>query len=264
MKKLLLSSCYAISFSAHASCNFYLSSFANIESGSVKVSKYDEVYESYHGQIIPITGININTYAFTSYGKAMNCSSGVYQGNQLFSLQFTPYCNKTLNSSDLTNVNDGEYYTQKCANNTSVDVLKKYDDSLIEISFVPTGFHAISFNSYTPNNAESSIIVFKVKNLIQPKNVNLGTLRPTLQDGYYRFDNGYGGSQGFLYNAITNESASINVYLAKNNNYFKLGNCSIVINMNNQLNIKCNTETNAKNYKIMSQYNSITVLDPAH
>ena len=124
MKKLLLLSCCLTSFNVFASCNFYLDSYANIESGSMKIVKYDETYERYRAQNLPMSGINVNSYAFTSYGKNMSCSSRIYQGNQLFSLQFMPYCSESVNSSDLTKVNDGEYYTQKCANNLSLNILK--------------------------------------------------------------------------------------------------------------------------------------------
>ena len=262
MKKLLLLSCCLTSFNVFASCNFYLNSYVNIESGSVKVTKYDEVYEKYREQSLSMSGVNINSYGFTSYGKNISCSSGIYQGNQLFSLLFTPYCSNSINSSDLTKINDGEYYTQKCTNNLSLEILKKYDDALVDISILPTGFHAVSFSSYTAENAESSIIAFKIKNLVQPKNVNIGTLRPTLKDGYYRFDDGYGGYQAFLYDGTSHKNALIDVYLAQNHDYLKLGSCNILMDKDNKLSIKCFTETSSKTYKLVSQYNSITLIDP--
>lgn len=262
MKKLLLLSCCLTSFNVFASCNFYLDSYANIESGSMKIVKYDETYERYRAQNLPMSGINVNSYAFTSYGKNMSCSTGIYQGNQLFSLQFTPYCSESVNSSDLTKINDGEYYTQKCANNLSVDILKKYDDSLLNISIVPTGFLAISFRSFIVNTNESSIIAFKVENLAPPKNINIGASRPIFKKGYYRFEDKYGGYQPFLYDKTTHKDALIDVYLAQKDDYLKLGSCSISMSTNNKLSIKCLTEAESKNYKLVSQYDSITLINP--
>lgn len=262
MKKLLLLSCCLTSLNVFASCNFYLDSYVNIESGSIKVIKYDETYERYREQNLPMSGVNINSYAFTSYGRNMSCSTGIYQGSQLFSLQFTPYCSKSINSSDLTKVNDGEYYTQKCADNLSLNILKKYDDSLINISIVPTDSFAISFRSFIVNKNESSIIAFKVENLIQPQNVNVGASKPVFKNGYYRFEDKYGGYQPFLYNKTLHKDALINVYLTQKNDYLKLGSCSISMSKNTALNIKCFTEKGTKDYKLVSQYDSITLINP--
>lgn len=262
MKKLLILSCCLTSFNAFASCNFDLDSYANIESGSMKIVKYDETYERYKTQNLPMSGINVNSYAFVSYGKNISCSTGIYQGSQLFSLQFMPYCSESVNSSDLAKVNDGEYYTQKCANNLSLNILKKYDDSLLNISVVPTGFLAISFRSFIVNKNESSIIAFKVENLQQPKNINVGTSRPVFKNGYYRFEDKYGGYQPFLYDRTTHKDALIDVFLAQKNDYLKLGSCSISVGKKDKLNIKCLTESKSKDYKLVSQYDSITLIDP--
>jgi hypothetical protein len=58
MKKLLLLSCCLTSLNVFASCNFYLNSYVNIESGSVKVTKYDEVYEKYREQSLSMSALN--------------------------------------------------------------------------------------------------------------------------------------------------------------------------------------------------------------
>ena len=44
--------------------------------------------------------------------------------------------------------------------------------------------------------------------------MNIGTLRPTLKDGYYRFDDAYGGVSSILYDDTSHKNALIDVYLA--------------------------------------------------
>lgn len=255
MKKLLLLSCYLTCFNVAASCNFNLHSSVDTEEGIIKLTKYNEMYESYRTTVLPIKLINKNSFFFSADGKNMNCSSSIYLSNPLFSLQFTPYCSKGISSKDLTKVNDGSLYTLKCADNLSVDVLKKYDGSAYDIDIVPTGFHTLLFSSFVPH------IAFKVKNITSSLNANLGTSRFTSKDGYYHFVESAGGYQAFLFDENSNKNASIDVYLIQENDYFKLGSCDIMVNKKNQFNIKCLTDADTKNYKIMSQYNSIEVLD---
>ena len=50
--------------------------------------------------------------------------------------------------------------------------------------------------------------------------------------------------------------------LHKKDDYLKLGSCSISMHTNNKLSIKCLTEAESKNYKLVSQYDSITLIDP--
>lgn len=251
-----------ISLPAYANCNIYLGSFTNLESGAVKLTKYDEVFESYRTQSLEMTSVNVNMFAFNTYGRDNSCSTGIYQGKELFSIGLVPYCPRVIKSSDLVKTDDGEYYSLQCANNVSMNILKKYDDSVLDVSIVPTGFYQLSFGSYIVDKVTSSTVAFKVNNISLPKTDMLGAMSSTLKDGYYRFNDGYGGYQSLLYNGNSDKSSSIDVYIAKGSNYTKLGSCFINMNKNRKLTTKCTTLANPKGYKIMAQYNAINVIDP--
>lgn len=260
-KVLFLALSQLISYSAFASCNININSCVDDESSIVKTMVYDNDYESSVTVSAPISAINATTFAFNVYGKNVNCSIGKYKGDEIFSIKLSS-CNKVFNSSDLSNFKDGQYYTQKCSNNLSLDGIMKYDAEKLNVYVVPSGYHAISFNSYVVDKKESATIAFKLDNLQTISNSNTGILSASLKsDGYYSFANGYGGSQYILYNWQKNKNGNIEIFESKNGNYTKLGRCSISMDNSNKINVKCVTLANTNNYKIISKYNEISVID---
>ncbi len=260
-KVLFLAFSQLIAYSAFASCNINISSYVDDESSIVKTTVYDNDYESFVTVSAPLSAINATTFAFNVYGNSVNCSTGKYKGDEVFSIKLSS-CNKAFNSSDLSNFKDGQYYTQKCNSNLSLDGIMKYDAEKLDVSIVPTGNHAILFNSYVVDKKESATIAFKLDNLHAISNFNSGMLSASLKsDGYYSFANGYGGGQYMLYNWQKNKNSSIEIFESRNGKYTKLGSCSVSTGDLNKINVKCLTLANSNNYKIISKYNEISVID---
>lgn len=244
-----------------ASCELKLSSLVDVESGSLSLVAFDDIYNSMKTRAIPLAVLKLNTVSFPFYGKSLDCSTRIYQKSPLFNLSLTPFCDKTITSADISGLKEGEYYTRKCSDNLSVDIIKTNDDSLLSISIVPAGFHAISVRSFIAGKAESSSIALKVTNLQAPKSAGMGDFTATFKDGFYHFANDHGGTQSLLYSNQKHEKSHIDVFLSENNKYDKIGECSVFMNQN-KLNIKCQTITNPGNYKIVPQYNTIYIIDP--
>lgn len=259
-KVLFLAFSQLIANSAFASCNININSYVDDESSIVKTTVYDNDYESFVTVSAPISAINATTFAFNAYGKSMNCSTGKHKGGEVFSIKLNS-CDKEFNSSDLSNFKDGQYYTHKCNNNLSLDGIMKYDAEKLNVYVVPSRYHAISFNSYVVDKKESATIAFKLNNLQTTSGSNSEVSASLKSDGYYSFANGYGGSQYMLYNWQKNKNGNIEIFESKNGKYTKLGSCSVSMGDLNKINVKCVTLANLNNYKIMSKYNEISVID---
>lgn len=260
IQKFILIFCGVIfSVSVSASCEVRINSFVDIKNGSSGVVGYDDLSDSIKTWAIPISALTSNSVTFPFYGKHIDCSTPNYKNHPLFSFSLTPFCNKSINSSLLSELKDGEYYTQKCSSGLSIDALKTNDDSVFRISIVPTGFHAITVNNLIPNKSESRSIALKATNMNASEVTDMGVSQAIFKNGIYYFDNV--GIQRLLYDVAKADKSHMDLLVFENNHKSKIGECSFSINRSD---IKCKTISNPKNYKIVIQYDTIYLIDPSN
>lgn len=257
-KCLLIFVGVGFSISTFASCEVRVSSFVNVKNGSSSIVGFDDLSHSMKTWTIPTNALISNSVTFPFYGKHLDCSTPSYKKQPLFVFSLTPFCNKSINSLLLSELKDGEYYSQKCSDNLSIDALKTNDDSVFRISIVPTGFHALVINNLIPNRSESQNIAFKTTNMDVPKIVEIGASPVIFKNGFHYFHND--GIQQLLYNVDKSEKPSLDFFVFDKNSKTKIGTCNFLIDQRKSV-IKCQTIANSNNYKIVVQYDTVYLID---
>lgn len=262
IRRFLLIFCGVIfSVSVFASCEVRVSSLVDIKNGSSSIVGYDDLSDSIKTWAIPVNALTSNSVTFPFYGKHIDCSTANYKNHPLFSFSLTPFCNKNINSSLLSELKDGEYYTQKCSSGLSIDALKTNDDSVFRISIVPTGFHAITVNNLIPNKSESRSVALKATNVNASEVADTGASQTIFKNGVYYFHNV--GIQRLLYDVAKADKSHLDLFVLENNQKIRMGECSFSINKNRP-DIKCQTISNPSNYKVVVQYDTIYLIDPSN